>query len=204
MTSARPLCFDACVGTERTEKPMRVYGEPGQYKMVEGILRVAVGAVLLDRVPDVLAVQRVLQLGREDRDPVEEQHQVEAVLVLLAVHVVQLPAVDLHLLPHDGCGLQLQVGCHGLVVDVPQARDQARLHALFRRLEGPQQRARIGDRQGREHVGGQGRRARTCAALSRYSGGGSRDRIARRSIAFSRTCTLASSCCTTCTRRIPS
>ena len=41
------------------------------------VLRVAVGAVLLDRVLDVLAGQVVLQLRRRDRDAVEEQAEVD-------------------------------------------------------------------------------------------------------------------------------
>jgi hypothetical protein len=49
----------------------------------ERLARVAVGLVLADRVLDVLAVERVLQLGGEDRDAVQEEHQVEALLVLL-------------------------------------------------------------------------------------------------------------------------
>ena len=41
------------------------------------VLRIAVVAVLLDRVLDVLAGEMVLQLGRRDRDAVEEQAEVE-------------------------------------------------------------------------------------------------------------------------------
>ena len=51
----------------------------------ERLARVAVGLVLPDRILDILAVERVLQLGGEDRDAVQEQHQVEALLGFLAV-----------------------------------------------------------------------------------------------------------------------
>ena len=51
----------------------------------ERLARVAVGLVLADRVLDVLRVERVLELGGEDRDAVQEQHEVEALLVLRAV-----------------------------------------------------------------------------------------------------------------------
>lgn len=46
---------------------------------------IAVPFVLTDGILDVLPGQRVLQLGGEDRDAVQEQHEVEAVLVLRAV-----------------------------------------------------------------------------------------------------------------------
>jgi hypothetical protein len=51
----------------------------------EWLARVAVVLVLSDRVLDVLTRERVLELGGEDRDAVEEEHQVEALLTLLAV-----------------------------------------------------------------------------------------------------------------------
>ena len=64
-----------------------VHGEVREAAAVgeERLARVAVGLVLADRVLDVLAVERVLELGGEDRDAVQEQHQVEALLVLRAV-----------------------------------------------------------------------------------------------------------------------
>src|SRR5207244_6036311 len=40
---------------------------------------------LADRVLDVLGVQRVLQLGGEDRNAVQEQNEIETALVLPAV-----------------------------------------------------------------------------------------------------------------------
>src|SRR6202043_3613060 len=46
---------------------------------------IAVGHVLVDRILDVLPAQRVLQLGREDRDAVDEKAEVEAVLVGRAI-----------------------------------------------------------------------------------------------------------------------
>ena len=51
----------------------------------ERFARVAAGLVLADRVLDVLSVERVLHLRGEDRDAVQEQHEVERVLVLSAV-----------------------------------------------------------------------------------------------------------------------
>ena len=51
----------------------------------QGLARVAVSPVLPHRVLDGLAGERVLELGREDRDAVQEQHHVEALLVLRAV-----------------------------------------------------------------------------------------------------------------------
>ena len=41
------------------------------------VRRVAVAPVLRDRVLDVLAGERVLELGRRDRDPVEEEREVD-------------------------------------------------------------------------------------------------------------------------------
>ena len=41
--------------------------------------------ILPDRVLNILTVERVFQLGRENRNAVQEQDQVEALLVLLAV-----------------------------------------------------------------------------------------------------------------------
>ena len=46
---------------------------------------IAVGLVLPDRVLDGLAGERILELGREDRDAVQKQHHVEALLVPGAV-----------------------------------------------------------------------------------------------------------------------
>ena len=66
---------------------LRVDGEMGKTPAVgeERLARVAVGLVLPDRVLDGLARQRVLELGREDGYAVQEEHQVEALLVLGAV-----------------------------------------------------------------------------------------------------------------------
>ena len=58
----------------------------------ERLPRVAVGLVLADRVLDLLAGQRIFELGGENRDAVQEQHEIEALLVLRAVAQ----------LPHDG------------------------------------------------------------------------------------------------------
>ena len=51
--------------------------------------RISRGPVLANGVSDRLAVQRVLELRREDGDTVEEERNVEAIAVLLAV--VKLP-----------------------------------------------------------------------------------------------------------------
>ena len=69
------------------EHQLRVYGEVGEAAPVgeERLARVAVGPVLPDRVLDILAVERALEFGREDRDAVQEQREVEALLALLAV-----------------------------------------------------------------------------------------------------------------------
>ena len=66
---------------------VRVHREVRQTAAVdeERLTGVAVGLVLPDRVLDVLAVEGVLELGGEDRDSVEKEHQVEAVLVPSAV-----------------------------------------------------------------------------------------------------------------------
>ena len=50
----------------------------------EQLSRIAASPVLSDRVLDVLAVERVLELGREDGDAVQEEHEVEAFLTVLA------------------------------------------------------------------------------------------------------------------------
>ena len=70
---------------------IRVNGEVGQAPPVaeQRFPRVAVRPVLANGVLDRLARQRVLELRREDGDAVEEDRQVEALVVLLAV--VQLP-----------------------------------------------------------------------------------------------------------------
>jgi hypothetical protein len=64
-----------------------VHCEVGQAATVrkERLARISVGHVLANGILDRLTVQRVLQLGREDRDAVQEHDEIEAVLVLLAV-----------------------------------------------------------------------------------------------------------------------
>ena len=71
----------------RHEHQIRVHGEVGQAAPVgeKRLARVAGGPVLPDRVLDVLPVERVLELGREDRNAVEEERQVEALPAPLAV-----------------------------------------------------------------------------------------------------------------------
>ena len=68
------------------EHLLRVHGEVGEAAPVgeQRLARVAVVAVLPDRILDILAVERVLELGREDGDAVQEEREVEALLVLLA------------------------------------------------------------------------------------------------------------------------
>src|SRR5205807_2238394 len=64
-----------------------VHGEVGQAPAEgeQGLLRIAVEAILPDGIRHVLSGQWVLQLGGEDRQAVQEEHQVQALLVLLAV-----------------------------------------------------------------------------------------------------------------------
>ena len=66
---------------------LRVYGEMGETPAVgeERLARVAVRLVLPDRVLDGLSGQRILELGREDGNAVQEEHEVEAPLVPDAV-----------------------------------------------------------------------------------------------------------------------
>ena len=59
-------------------------GEDRLRRVAPGQLRQAVEAVLVHRVLDALGVVR-LELGGGDRDAVEEQHEVEAVLVMRGV-----------------------------------------------------------------------------------------------------------------------
>ena len=68
------------------EHLLGVDGEVGEAAGVaeERLARVAVLPVLADGVLDVLTVERVLELGREDGDAVQEEREVEALLVLLA------------------------------------------------------------------------------------------------------------------------
>ena len=63
-----------------------IHGEVGEAAAVgeQRLPRVAVGAVLVDRVPHVLAGERVLQFGGEDGDAVQEEREVEAPAGLLA------------------------------------------------------------------------------------------------------------------------
>ena len=64
-----------------------VHGEVPEAAAVgqQRLAGVAVGPVLADRVVDGLAAERVLQLRGEQGDAVQEQHEVEALLVLGAV-----------------------------------------------------------------------------------------------------------------------
>jgi hypothetical protein len=69
------------------EDEVRVHREVGEAAAVrqQRLARVAVGLVLPHGVLDVLAVEPVLQLAREDRDAVQEEDQIQALLVLRAV-----------------------------------------------------------------------------------------------------------------------
>ena len=66
---------------------LRIDGEVRETPAVgeQRLARVAVGLVLPDRVLDGLAGERVLELGGEDGDAVQEQHHVEALLAPGAV-----------------------------------------------------------------------------------------------------------------------
>ena len=66
---------------------IRVDREVGETTAVgeERLARVAVGLVLPDRILDGLAGERILELGGEDGNAVQEQNQVEALFVLDAV-----------------------------------------------------------------------------------------------------------------------
>ena len=68
------------------EHLFRVHGEVGEAASVgeEGLSRVPVVLVLPDRILHVLPVERVLQLGREDGNAVQEEGEVDALLGLLA------------------------------------------------------------------------------------------------------------------------
>ena len=70
----------------RHEDQFRVHGEVGEAAPVgkERLPRIAVVLILPDRILDVLPVERVLELGREDRDAVQEEREVETLLTLLA------------------------------------------------------------------------------------------------------------------------
>ena len=68
------------------EHLVRVHGEVGEAPRVgeERLARVPVGPVLVDRVPDVLAGERVLEFGGEDGDAVQEEREIDALFALLA------------------------------------------------------------------------------------------------------------------------
>ena len=70
----------------RHEHLLGVHREVGEAAPVgeERLARVAVGTVLPNGVLDVLAVEGVLELGREDGDTVQEEREVKALLALLA------------------------------------------------------------------------------------------------------------------------
>ena len=75
----------------RHRHPVRVDGEVDQRAPAEDeVVRVAVGAVLRDRVLDGLLGERVLELGGRDRDAVDDQDEVERVAGV-GLGVVQLP-----------------------------------------------------------------------------------------------------------------
>ena len=68
------------------EHLVRIHGEVGEAPRVgeERLARVPVGPVLVDRVLDVLAGERVLEFSREDGDAVQEEGEINALIVLLA------------------------------------------------------------------------------------------------------------------------
>ena len=85
------VALAAGVAAVEGQEPGRGAGEPGRHLDVVGIDRevderatreghvrgIAVGPVLVLRVLDGLVRERVLELGRRDRDPVEEEREVE-------------------------------------------------------------------------------------------------------------------------------
>ena len=110
----------------------------------DGGLRVAVLLVLLDRVVDALPGELVLQLGGDDRDAVEEQHEVQLVVVVRVV--AELPhdgqAVRFVELPHLGVEVVARLKVRepdllpGELEAVAQHRQRpARVHGLAKRLE---------------------------------------------------------------------
>jgi hypothetical protein len=75
----------------RHRDPVRVDGEVDQRAPAEDeVVRVAVGAVLRDRVLDGLLGERILELGGRDRYAVDDQDEVERVAGV-GLGVVQLP-----------------------------------------------------------------------------------------------------------------
>lgn len=74
------------VQVRRDVDQVRVHREVRQAAAIreQRLARVAVVLVLADRVLHVLPVERVLELRREDRDAVQEEHHIEALLVLFA------------------------------------------------------------------------------------------------------------------------
>src|SRR5207248_6442391 len=79
----RPLALEL----RRDIDEVRIDREMGKTAAIgeERLARVAIGFVLPDGVFDVLSVQPVLQFGGEDRNPVQEKSEIEAVLILQAV-----------------------------------------------------------------------------------------------------------------------
>jgi hypothetical protein len=131
----RPLArwgwsWPACRSSAGHEDQLRVDREVGEAAAVgeEGLPRVAVPHVLAGRVLDRLARQRVLQLGGEDRDPVEAEDQVEALLGLLAVmelahdgeKVGRVQAPRLLVQPAHGPGVRQPEGAARVLDPVPE------------------------------------------------------------------------------------
>src|SRR2546426_11710739 len=92
-----------------------VHGEVGQAP-AEGeqrLLGITVEAILPDGVLYSLSGQRVLQLGGEDRQAVQEEHQVQAFLVLLAVLELTNDREEVRLIEFLQCFVQAACGPEG-------------------------------------------------------------------------------------------
>ena len=77
----RPVEMRRDIDEVRVDREMREAAAIGKDRLT----RVALRLVLADRVLDLLAGQWIFEFGGEDRDAVQEQHEVEALLVLRAV-----------------------------------------------------------------------------------------------------------------------
>ena len=165
------------------EHQFRVHGEVGQAAPVgeERLPGVAVVPVLLDGVLHVLAVERILELGREDGDAVQEDCEVQAVLALLAVaelahHREEVGRVQaLQLLVESARGPEVGQPepaahvLHAVAQHVERAPpgdlareppEEARLHLGTVVLLQPLPLPRLGGQQEVEHVGSESGRAR--------------------------------------------
>jgi len=99
---------------------IRIHGEVDEaaLELEQGLLRVAVVAVLLPGVVDVLACPRVLEFQRRERQTVEENHHVDRLLI----HRGKVN------LPRDGKHVALELGRHfGIQLVVGQSIEQIKV-----------------------------------------------------------------------------